>query len=213
MGIVFDLIIVAIIALNIYVCYRKGLVNLAVGLIAVVASVILAVILYRPISNIIIEKTEIDEKIENAIIENFSAEAPNGAEVRYVGIMDYIEKYVDDAVNKTQNEIVAQTAETMAIKVINIVVLLAIFLIARLILIALTFISDIITSLPILKQFNGVGGILYGIIKALLIVYIVLAIVFLIVLATGNATISEAIDSSFVTKFFYNNNLLLNMLF
>lgn len=213
MGVVFDLIIVAIIALNIYICYKKGLVNLAVGLIAVVASVILAVILYKPISNVIIEKTEIDEKIENALIENFSAEVPDGAEVRYVGLFDYIEKYIGDTVNKTQNEIVAQTSKTMAVKVINIVVLLAIFLIARAMLVLLTFISDMITSLPILKQFNGVGGILYGVVKALLIVYIILAIVFLIVLATGNATISKAIDSSFITKFFYNNNLLLNMLF
>ena len=44
------------------------------------------------------------------------------------------------------------------------------------------FISkSILTSLPILKQFNEVGGILYGAIKALLIIYVVLAIVFLII--------------------------------
>ena len=46
MGIIFDVIIVAIIALNAYLCYRKGLVNLAVGLIAFVAALILAVILF-----------------------------------------------------------------------------------------------------------------------------------------------------------------------
>ena len=37
MGIILDVIIVAIIALNIFICYRKGLVKLAVGLIAVLA--------------------------------------------------------------------------------------------------------------------------------------------------------------------------------
>ena len=36
MGIILDVIIVAIIALNVYLCYRKGLVNLAVGLIGIV---------------------------------------------------------------------------------------------------------------------------------------------------------------------------------
>ena len=96
MGIILDVIIIAIIALNIFICYRKGLVKLAVGLIAVLAAVILALILYKPVSNIIIENTEIDDNIENAIIENFSAETNENAEVKYVGIMDYLEKYVDD---------------------------------------------------------------------------------------------------------------------
>lgn len=213
MGIILDVIIVAIIALNIFICYRKGLVKLAVGLIAVLAAVILSLILYKSISNAIIENTEIDEKIENAIIENFSAETNENAEVRYIGIIDYLEKYVDDAVNKTQNEIVYETAGTMAVRIVNVAVILIIFLIVRVVLLMLTFISDMITSLPILKQFNEVGGVIYGAVKALLIIYALLTIVFFVVYATGNTTISEAIASSFITKFFYDHNLLLNILF
>ena len=133
--------------------------------------------------------------------------------VRYVGIIDYLEKYVDDAVNKTQNEIVYETAGTMAVRFINIAVILIIFLIIRVALIALTFISDVITSLPILKQFNEVGGILYGIVKALLIVYVILAIVFFVVYITGNTAVSEAISGSYITKFFYEHNLILNIIF
>ena len=213
MGIILDVIIIAIIALNIFLCYRKGLVKLAVGLIAVLAAVILSIVLYKPISNAIVKNTDIDEKIENIIIENFSAETNSNEEVRYVGIIDYLEKYVDDAVNKTQNEIVYATAGTMAVRFINIAVILIIFLVTRIALLLLTFVSDIITSLPILKQFNEVGGILYGIIKALLIVYAILAIAFFIVCVTGNSAISEAISGSFITKFFYEHNLILKFLF
>ena len=103
MGIIFDIIILAIFALNIFICYKKGLVKLAVGLIAVVVAIILAVALYKPVSNLVMEKTGINEKIENLIIENFSAKTSEGQEVRYVGLIDYIEKYATDAVNKTQN--------------------------------------------------------------------------------------------------------------
>ena len=213
MGIILDVIIIAIIALNIFLCYRKGLVKLAVGLIAVLAAVILSIVLYKPISNAIVKNTDIDEKIENIIIENFSAETNSNEEVRYVGIIDYLEKYVDDAVNKTQNEIVYATAGTMAVRFINIAVILIIFLVTRIALLLLTFVSDIITSLPILKQFNEVGGILYGIIKALLIVYAILAIAFFIVCVTGNSAISEAISGSYITKFFYEHNLILKFLF
>ena len=202
MGIILDIILVAIIALNIFICYKKGLVKLAVGLIAVAA-----------VSNLIIENTEIDENIEQAIINNFSGDTQENEEVRYVSVLDYLQKYVDDAVNKTQTEIVTQTAGMMAVKIINVVVLIGIFIIVRAVLVLLTFISDIITSLPILKQFNEVGGILYGAIKALLIIYVVLAIVFLIICYTNNSTISEAINSSYITRFFYDHNLLLNIIF
>ena len=213
MGIILDIILVAIIALNIFICYKKGLVKLAVGLIAVAAAIILALILYKPVSNLIIENTEIDENIEQAIINNFSGDTQENEEVRYVSVLDYLQKYVDDAVNKTQTEIVTQTAGMMAVKIINVVVLIGIFIIVRAVLVLLTFISDIITSLPILKQFNEVGGILYGAIKALLIIYVVLAIVFLIICYKNNSTISEAINSSYITRFFYDHNLLLNIIF
>ena len=78
---------------------------------------------------------------------------------------------------------------------------------------ALTFIADAITSLPILKQLDDLGGVLYGLVKALIIVYVALAILFFVVGLTANETITTAIDSSFVTKFFYNNNILLNLIF
>ena len=214
MGIIFDIIVVAIIALNIFICYKKGLVKLAVGLIAVFASIILAVILYKPVSNMVIENTEIDDKIKNAIIENFTTESEETEEKQDDdGFMKYIEKYVDDAVNKTKNEVVIEAADTIAVKVINICVILAIFILARLVLILLTFIADLITELPILKQFNEIGGIIYGIVKALLIIYVILAVLFFVVYTTGNTTIADAIANSFITKFFYNNNLLLTLIF
>ncbi len=213
MGIILDIVLIAIIALNVFICYKKGLVKLAVGLIAVVAAIILALVFYKPVSNLIIENTELDENIEKAIINNFTSETQEGQEVRYVSVLDYLQKYVDDAVNKTQTEIVTQTAGMMAVKIINVAVLIGIFLLVRVVLLLLTFISDIITSLPILKQFNDVGGVLYGAIKALLIIYIILTIVFFIMCYTSNSTIADAINSSYVTKFFYEHNLLLNILF
>lgn len=214
LGIIFDIIIVAIIALNVFICYRKGLVKLAVGLIAVLVAIVISMIFYKPVSNIIINNTEIDEKIETTIIDNFSLEADENEENETDnGFMKYIEKYVDDSINKTRNQIVLEASDIIATKVINICAFLGIFIIARLVLILLTFVADIIMSLPILKQFNKAGGIIYGLIKALLIIYVLLAIIFFIIYISGNTTLSSAISNSFITKFFYNNNLLLNLIF
>lgn len=213
MGIILDIILVAIIALNVFICYKKGLVKLAVGLIAVLVSVILAVLLYKPVSNIIINNTELDEKIKTAITENFVNEEETTEETEDNGFMKYIEKYVEDPVNKTKNEIVIEASGVIATKLIDIIAMVSIFIVARLVLILLTFVTDMITSLPILKQFNELGGILYGLIKALLIIYVLLAIAFFIVYTTGSTGLADAIANSFITKFFYNNNLLLSILF
>lgn len=207
MGIIIDIVLIAIVALNIFIGYRKGLVRLAVELLAVVVSVVLAVMLYRPISNVIIEKTGIDESIENIVVEKFVSEEDVLVEDK--SLITYLEGYVNDSVDQT----VMSMSSFIATKAINIGVILGIFVIVRLIMFLLTFVTDFITELPILKQFDAAGGIAYGAIKALLIIYIVLAVLFFIISITGNSSIKDLIDSTFVTKLFYNNNILLNILF
>ena len=213
MGIILDVIIVAIIALNVYFCYKKGLVNLAVGLIAVVAAIILSVIFYKPVTDIVVENTNFDESIEEMIVETFAPEGVDAGQVRYVGILSYLETEVGNAINETKTEVVHETAGAMAEKIINLIVFIVIFTVVRVALFALTFVADAITSLPILKQLDDVGGILYGLVKALLIIYLLLAIVSLIVSFTASTEISNVIASSYITKFFYDNNVLLNLVF
>ena len=213
MGIILDVIIVAIIALNVYLCYKKGLVNLAVGLIAVVAAIILSVLFYKPVTNLIVENTQFDETLGNTIIELLVPEGVDPSQVKFVGVLSYFQTEVENAVNGTENNVVYNTAGVMAQKIIGLIVFIGIFTVVRVVLFALTFVADAITSLPILKQLDDVGGILYGLVKALLIIYLVLAIVSLIVSFTANTAISDAIANSYVTKFFYNNNILLNLVF
>lgn len=215
MGIVLDVILIVIILLNVIICYKKGLVKLAVGLVAVIVSLILAIILYKPVTNIIIKNTEIDEKIKESIINTLTTES-NENDTSDKGMMQYMQSYVDDAVNKTKNEIVIEASEVVSTKIINVCAFLGIFVVVRILAILLTIIADLIMSLPILKQFNKVnkaGGIIYGILKALIIIYIILAIIFAITYITGNTTISNVISETYITKIFYNNNVLLNFIF
>ena len=210
MGIFLDVILIVIILLNVIIFYKKGLVKLAVGLVAVIVSLILAMILYKPVTNIIIKNTEIDEKIKESIINTLTTES-NENDTSDKGMMQYMQSYV--AVNKTKNEIVIEASEVVSTKIINVCAFLGIFVVVRILAILLTIIADLIMSLPILKQFNKAGGIIYGILKALIIIYIILAIIFAITYITGNTTISNVISETYITKIFYNNNVLLNFIF
>ena len=128
-GIILDLIIVAILIGNVYLCYKKGLVNLAVGLIAVFAAIIISVIFYKPITNLVVENTEFDETIENTIIETFAPEGTEGGQVQYVGILSFLETEIGNAINETKNDVVHSVMIVAIVLTVLILLLFAFVLI------------------------------------------------------------------------------------
>lgn len=213
MGIILDIIILAIMAVSIFLGYKKGLVKVAVKLCAFLIAIIVTLLFYKPVSNIIINNTEFDEKIENVIIENGTNKLEESNEEKSDNFLESMKEYVNDTVTQTKNEIVENAAKEISVRIINILVIVGIFILTRLILILLVLISDAITSLPIIKQFNKLGGVLYGIIRGLVVIYVILAIVFLIVSMTANNNILTLVNSSIITEFMYKHNILLNIIF
>ena len=60
---VIDIIIIAIIAACILAGYRKGLIGVAFHLVSFIIAILVALLLHGPISNFIIQNTQIDDKI------------------------------------------------------------------------------------------------------------------------------------------------------
>ena len=77
----------------------------------------------------------------------------------------------------------------------------------------LTIFTDIISKLPIIKQCNKLGGIIYGILEAFVILLIICTIISIITPLIGDYTISNIILESFIGKILYNNNIFLNLIF
>lgn len=213
MGIILDIIIIAIMAISIFLGYKRGLVKVAVKLCAFLIAIIVTFAFYKPVSNLIIDNTQLDEKIEDIIIENGTRELEESNENNKNNLLENMQEYMDNTVTEAQNEIVEKAAKEISVRLINILVIVGLFIATRLVLIVLVFISDIITNIPVIKQFNEFGGVLYGIIRGLALIYVVLAIVFLIVSMSANSNILQAINNSTITKFMYENNVLLNIIF
>lgn len=213
MGIILDIIIIAIMALSIFLGYKKGLIKVAVKLCAFLIAIIVTLVFYKPVSNLIIQNTELNEKIENVIIENGTKKIDESNEEEKTNFLENMQQYIDNTVTQTQNEIVENSAKEISVRLINILVMIGLFIGTRLILILLVLISDLITNLPIIKQFNKLGGVIYGVIRGLILLYALLAIIYLIVSMTANNSILTVIDSSIITEFLYENNILLNIIF
>ena len=109
MKIIVDLIIIAIILISTFLAYRKGIVKLAISLLAFVISIVLTFILYQPISNLIINGTGIDEMLEDAIYEKANDIMQENEE----------NSFTDEIIEQAKNEMLPETARTLSINIVK----------------------------------------------------------------------------------------------
>lgn len=196
MSIIVDIIIVAIILLSTFLAYRKGLITLAIQFVAVIIAVILTLLLYKPVSNLIINVTGIDEMIQDAILKEANDIMTNG------------EENANQVVETIQNNMLPETARTISINIIEGVVILILYVAIRIALKFVTALANLVSKLPILNQFNKLGGIIYGILRGLLIVYIMLLLVNLSGEIEPQNKVYTSVQQSYIGKMMNENNIL-----
>ena len=205
MSLIIDLIIVAIILLFTFLGYKRGLIKVAIKLCTFIIAIIVAFVLYKPISNVVIENTGIDESIETAITNRI---LPEGASVD-----EEVELSNDlpSVILKNGENTVQSIATSFSNTIIEAICFFIIFIAVKIILKFITALADLIAKLPILKQFNALGGTIYGVLEGLFLVFVGFAIISLIA-PLIDVSILEAINSSTLGSIFYNNNILLNFI-
>lgn len=200
-----DLIIIAIILLFTLLGYKRGLIKVAIKLCTFIIALVISIMFYKPIADSIITNTGIDESIEETITSNILPEGLSEDEEISLpnDLPSIIVKNSENTVKGISNSISTTIIETAC--------LLIIFIGVKIILKFVTFIADLIAKLPILNQFNKLGGTIYGVLEGLLIVFVGFAVISLIA-PLIDTSIFEAINGSTLGSFLYNNNLLLKML-
>lgn len=197
MGIVVDLIIIAIIALSAFLGYRKGFVTLAIKFFAFIIAIAITFIIYKPVSNVVINVTQIDESIENSILEKANEIMTNEEN-------ETSNKMLEDA----KTGILPQTAREIAVNIVTGGVVLILFIAVRIALKFVTALANIVAKLPIIKQFNEMGGLLYGILRGVLVVYIAMLLIGVVGQINPQNSIHQNINESYVGKMMYENNVL-----
>ena len=220
MSIIIDAIILGILVLCIALGYRKGLTGSLLKIVSFVLALVIAFVLFKPVSSFIVDKTNWDENLEQGIRDTIlSSDKQEEVVVQEDNqnmpavMLDYINKTVENAGSEAKEAVVDATARQVAVMIINSGVWLALFLVARLILIFVKGLANIITSLPIIKQFDKLGGIIYGLVEAFVIIYALLAVLSFISPVVSGTGINDAVQKSFVGSAMYNNNLLLKLIF
>ena len=203
-----DLIIVAIILLFTILGYKRGLVKLALSLLTFFIAIIVAYLIYKPIASIVIDNTDIDESIQSTIESKI---LPDGVEKDEKIDVENLSSSLPTVILKNSSNTIQSISESISHTLIETLCFIIIFVVVKIVLKFITIIADLIAKLPILKQFNELGGTIYGLLEGFFIVFLLLAIVSLTAPLWDTSILSN-IDDSIIGSYLYNNNILLDFI-
>lgn len=219
-GILADLVLISMIISNAFWGYRKGLVSVVFKILTFIISLIIVFVLYKPVSNSIMNNTQLDEKLSVAIEKNLTGTTLENGELLEPtntnvseSVVELINEFVKEALQKSEENAVRYVSESLAIMMIRVGTFLALFIVSRCLLLFIRFAAELIANLPIIKMFNKSGGLIYGIIRGFLTAYFILAIFSLISPVISDLGIIRAINDSMLASKLYNNNIILNIIF
>lgn len=219
-----DIIVLAIILITTFFGYKKGFIKTGFGMLSFFIAIALTFMLYKPVMNLIKEKTNFEnwlyeylysmnlDKETNNNLENGESLATTETDESYIEkLPQAIVEMLDlESVKENVKVTVTQKIVDFALKLLSIII---VYIASKLILMLLVVMLDSIAKLPILKQFNELFGLILGLLLGVIRVYLVCAIVAFISSLPIGEGISAVVNNSLFAHIFYDNNLLLKILF
>ena len=144
-------------------------------------------------SNIIINNTQIDEEIEQTILKNTTNLINENIQIQ------------NNMTDQITDEIVPQEAKNISKNIVRAVTSIVLFVLVKLVLSIVISLLDSVANLPILRQFNEVGGILYGLLRGILMVCVLILVIGVIAKINPENTLNKYIQDSYLTKIIYEN--------
>lgn len=228
---ILDLIFIALAVVMIILGAKKGLIKALLDGLSTIASGIIAYILATPVAKVIydafvrgIVKSEflkglddsgtdfgsISEKV-NALVNELPEGALNIASKFGFDVNGAISNVVSSAPDSNESlveTLMTNIGDNIFLKITEAVTMFALFIIVS---IALTFVirllNKVVKKLPVVKQANKLAGGLLGLVKAVVIIFVVSTVLVFV----QNEELAPMINSSVILKVVNDINPLLNI--
>ena len=196
---IIDIIILVFILLSAIGGYRKGLISLGIHLFAFVLALLISFVLYRPIGNIIINTTQVDETIQATIQKNAET---------MVNTKGFENDLTKSLVESAKNGMLPEVSKELAYNIVYLGTMIVLFLVLRVCLMLVNTVANAISKLPVLDQVNKLGGAAYGVVRGIIITYAVLLIISLGIAINPTTTLAQMINDTYLAKTMMENNIL-----
>lgn len=218
-------IVLIMFAYNVIWGKRNGFIKTAFSIVSIVLSIILTSLLAPYIASAInsnegiykgiYEKVEKfvfkeDKEIKDDEQEDFIDELFISRDMKqYLLENNTANTYKERALNSFNEYII----DGLTRIVVNILSYIIMYIVVSICIGIIAGLLDLISKLPIIEEFNGIGGILIGAIKGLIEIWILLLVITLIASTPIGKSAMECINSSFILDMLYSNNILMQIIY
>ena len=158
------------------------------------------------------------EKLNAQVHQYLDERLTNGNEqeaVMITGLPEFLGESIDlsqltSGVVQNFDNAVSDFAKNITNIIIKIAVFILLFLIIRILLWLVFNVLNVASKLPVIKGANKLLGGIAGVLGTMFVIYLVCAFISFF---ASNAGVIEVINSSYIVKYFYNNNILLQLAF
>ena len=200
-----DICVFAIVMLFVWLGYRSGLMKAFIKVASYVISIVISYFLYPHVTKLLM-KTPIYTYLVDLIGKNYSLDAvtdsitndPFGIFSNYIG-----------PGMQSAAEGISQAIANLAVNVIAFILLL---ILTKILIRIVGNILGIFTKLPVIKQFNRLGGALFGGVSGVFVLYLICAVLILYTPINPNNRILYEIQNSTFASEIYENNPIVNFL-
>lgn len=207
-----DIVLIALLLIAFTVGYKKGFVKSVWKIAALVITIALVMMLKTPAVNYL-SGTSLAETINTKVSETVSLPQGGGVNIaESLNLPKFLQSEVNDQISSdpnTQISINDTVNSSLTSLFITIITCIGLFIIIRLILTAVFMIVSGITELPIIKGVNKLVGGLLAAVNTLFIIFLALALVSMF--APADSKLFDAINNTYLVKYFYNYNILLQL--
>lgn len=112
---------------------------------------------------------------------------------------------------EVKNSVMSVITESITLMILKVLAMILIFFMVKLLVFLLLKILDTLFKIPGLKQINRFLGMLLGIVNSLLLIYAICGAIAVFAPAEKLPLIEQTINSTYLVKYFYENNILLSL--
>ncbi len=223
---IIDIVLVLIMIISLILGYKKGFVKKAIGLVGLLVALVVAAVFCCKLSEFLQENkvfysiySNVENNIIDAIIENDMVSDTKNA-LMQVGVPDFLASFFADKITGSVNpfELASNVAAFFYDIVMNVISFIILFVGVFLVTIVLKIIANILRANAIIKFVDGILGMVLYFCSAMIVVYVIFAIVGLLYNQSFFITVKEFLDVDMklnedtfrLSKFFYSNNIITN---
>lgn len=208
-----------------YSGYKKGLFKTIFSIASIIIAILITTFVSPYIATKINSNVVINSKIREqviGIIDSCTEKMSDEEQEKFIESMP-VPKYIKGYLKKNNNLQVYQDraidsfseyiVDELVRIIINLITFVIVYFVIRIGLFVVTLMGNIITKLPIIEQFDGMGGTLLGAVQGIIEIWILFIIVTFLSQTGYGISAMDCIMNNTILNILYNNNIIMQIMY